>query len=42
MSASNRSVVPGTSASGVEVLAKATRRRFSAEFKLKILRDADA
>jgi transposase-like protein len=26
----------------VEVLAKATRRRFSAEYKLKILRDAEA
>jgi len=26
----------------VEVLAKATRRRFSAEYKLKMLREADA
>jgi transposase-like protein len=29
-------------ANEVEVLAKATRRRFSAEYKLKILREADA
>ncbi len=27
---------------GVEVVAKATRRRFSAEYKLKILREAEA
>jgi transposase len=42
MSASNGVVVPGTRASEVEVLAKATRRRFSAEYKLKILREAEA
>jgi transposase-like protein len=27
---------------GVEVVAKATRRRFTAEYKLKVLREADA
>jgi len=42
MSASHGPVVPGTMANEVEVLAKATRRRFSAEYKLKILREADA
>jgi len=42
MSASNGTVVPGTRASEVEVLAKATRRRFSAKYKLRILREADA
>lgn len=42
MSASHGSVVPGTRANEVEVLAKATRRRFSAEYKLKILREAEA
>ena len=41
MSASNGGVVSGAVSSEVEVLAKATRRRFSAEYKLKILRDAD-
>ncbi len=42
MSASNGGGVPGPRTSEVEVLAKATRRRFSAEYKLKILREADA
>ncbi len=42
MSASNRVVVSETMASEVEVMAKATRRRFTAEYKLKILREADA
>ena len=32
----------GAIASEVEVLTKATRRRFSAEYKLKILREAEA
>src|SRR5512143_33040 len=43
------SAVNGTAASGtsvpvpeVEVMAKATRRRFTAEYKLKILREAEA
>ena len=34
--------IPGPMASKVEVLPKATRRRFSAEYKLKILREAEA
>ena len=42
MSASNGVAVLGTKASEVEVVAKATRRRFSAEYKLKILREAEA
>jgi len=42
MSASNRVPVPGTISSEVEVMAKATRRRFSAEYKLKVLRAAEA
>lgn len=42
MSASHGPVVSGTLAKEVEVLAKATRRRFSAEYKLKILREAEA
>ena len=41
MSASHGVVVPGAMANEVEVLAKATRRRFSAEYKRKILREAD-
>jgi len=32
----------GTNAHEVEVMAKATRRRFTAEYKLKILREAEA
>jgi len=35
-------VAAGAIASEVEVMAKATRRRFSAEYKLKILREAEA
>ena len=42
MSASHGVVVPGPVLNEVEVLAKATRRRFSAEYKLKILREAEA
>jgi transposase len=42
MSAANGGVVPGTMVNEVEVLAKATRRRFSAEYKLRILREAEA
>jgi len=42
MSTSNGVAVLGTMASEVEVVAKATRRRFSAEYKFKILREADA
>lgn len=42
MNTSYGPVVSGPMASEVEVLAKATRRRFSAEYKLKILREADA
>ena len=42
MSASNNGVASGTIAHEVEVMAKATRRRFSAEYKLRILREAEA
>lgn len=42
MSASNGVAVLGTKASEVEVVAKATRRWFSAEYKLKTLREAEA
>src|SRR5574342_755653 len=42
MSTSHSLAIPGPMASDVEVLAKATRRRFSAEYKLKILREAEA
>jgi transposase len=42
MSTSHGMAIPGPLASEVEVLAKATRRRFSAEYKLKILREAEA
>jgi len=42
MSASNGTAVLGTKPPEVEVLAKATRRRFTAEYKRKILREADA
>jgi transposase len=41
MSASNGGAA-GTLTNEVEVMAKATRRRFSAEYKLKILREAEA
>jgi len=42
MSASNGVAVPSPMVSEVEVMAKATRRRFSAEYKLKVLREAEA
>ena len=42
MSASNGVVVARTMANEVEVLAKATWRRFSAEYKVRILREAEA
>ena len=42
MSAFNGTAVSGTAVYGVEVMAKATRRRFTAEYKLKILREAEA
>ena len=42
MSASHGVVVAGANVNEVEVLAKATRRRFSAEYKLRILREAEA
>jgi transposase-like protein len=42
MSSANGAAVPGAIASEVEVMAKATRRRFSAEYKRKILREAEA
>lgn len=42
MSALNNGVaVQGTHGHEVEVMAKATRRRFTAEYKLKILREAE-
>ena len=43
MSIPNNGVgVHGTNAHEVEVMAKATRRRFTAEYKLKILQEAEA
>ena len=42
MSSSNGATIPGPSVHEVEVMAKATRRRFTAEYKLKILREAEA
>ncbi len=42
MSASTGTAGLGTTPPEVEVLAKATRRRFSAEYKLQILREAEA
>jgi transposase-like protein len=42
MSALHGVVVPGGVVNDVEVLTKATRRRFSAEYKLRILREAEA
>ena len=42
VSASNGMVVTAGNVNEVQVLAKATRRRFSAEYKLKMLREADA
>ena len=41
MSALHEVAVPRPDVNEVEVLAKATRRRFSAEYKLKILREAE-
>jgi transposase len=41
MSAFNGTAVAGTAVPEVEVMAKATRRRFTAEYKLKILRQAE-
>ncbi len=41
MSALHEVAVPRPDRNEVEVLAKATRRRFSAEYKLKVLREAD-
>jgi transposase-like protein len=42
MSSSNGLAVPAEHLKEVEVVAKATRRRFSAEYKMKILQEADA
>jgi len=42
MSAQSSAVVLDDRQRGVEVLAKATRRRFTAEYKLRVLREADA
>jgi transposase-like protein len=42
MRALHEVVVPRSEGNEVEVLAKATRRRFTAEYKLKILREAEA
>jgi len=41
MSSSNGVALSGAIASEVEVMTKASRRRFSAEYKLKILREAE-
>jgi transposase-like protein len=41
MSSSNVMAVSSTIPAEVEVVAKATRRRFTAEYKLKVLREAD-
>jgi len=42
MSTSSKVVVPRADVNEIEVLAKASRRRFTAEYKRKILREADA
>jgi transposase-like protein len=42
MRSANGVVVPGPRAREVEVMAKATRRRFAAEYKLQMLREAEA
>jgi hypothetical protein len=42
VAASNGMVVAAENVNEVEVLAKATRRQFSAEYKLKMLREANA
>ena len=41
MSSSNKVAVPSKISREVEVVAKATRRRFTAEYKQKILREVD-
>ena len=41
MSAHSSAVVLDDRQRGVEVMAKATRRRFTAEYKLRVLREAD-
>lgn len=42
MNAIGSAAVPEDRSRGVEVVAKATRRRFTAAYKHKILREADA
>ena len=42
MSASNVVTVPAEISREVEVVAKSTRRRFTAEYKVKVLKEADA
>ena len=42
MSAHRSTVALDDRQRGVEVMAKATRRRFTAEYKLRVLREADA
>lgn len=42
MSASNVVTVPAEISKEVEVVAKPTRRRFTAEYKVKVLKEADA
>jgi hypothetical protein len=42
MSSSNGAAIPGALTNEVEVMVKTTRRRFSAEYKLGILREAEA
>ena len=42
MSAHSSAVVLDDRQRGVEVMAKATRQRFTAEYKLRVLREADA
>jgi transposase len=42
MSAHSSAMVLDDRQRGVEVMAKATRRRFTAEYKLRFLREADA
>jgi len=41
MSSSNKVAVPSKISREVEVVAKATRRRFTAEYKQEILREVD-
>ena len=42
MGSSNGVAIPGALANEVGVMAEATWRRFSAEYKLKVLRESDA